>query len=127
METDRSVTQILQDITGNVQQIIRSEVTLAKIELKQEAAQTARASVPLLGGTIAALYGAGFLLLACVFALEIVLDAWAAALIVGAGVCIIGAILANVGLNRLRRVTPTPERTVATIKENAQWVQNKVQ
>lgn len=127
METERSITQILQDIGTNIQQIIRSEMLLARTEVKQEAVQAAQGARPLIGGGIAALYGAGFLLLACVFALEIVVDAWAAALIVGGGVAIIGAIMIKVGLNRLRAVNPTPERTIASIKENVQWAKNKVQ
>jgi hypothetical protein len=126
METDRSITEVLQDIAQNVQQIIRSEVLLAKTEVKQEAIQTARAGRPLIGGGIAGMYAIGFLLLCCVFALEMVVAAWAAALIVGGGVAIIGGILIKVGLNRLRRVSPTPERTVATVKENVEWAKTKL-
>jgi hypothetical protein len=126
METDRSITEVLQDIAANVQQIIRSELLLAKTEVRQEAIQTVRAGRPLIGGGIAGMYAVGFLLLCCVFALEIVVAAWAAALIVGGGVGIIGAVLVKVGLNRLRQVSPTPERTVATVKENVKWAKTKL-
>lgn len=127
METDRSIPEILRDITSNVQQIIRAEVLLAKTEVKDEAMHATKAGRPLIGGAIAALYAAGFLLLCCVYALQLVVAAWAAALIVGGGVAVVAAFLVNVGLKRLRQVSPTPERTIASVKENLQWTKNQVQ
>lgn len=127
METNRSISEILQGITTNVQQIIRAEVLLARTEVKEEAAQVGRAGRPLIGGALAALYAAGFLLLCCVYALEIVVAAWAAALIVGGGVAIAAALLIKVGLRRLRQVSPIPQRSIASVKENLQWTKDQLQ
>jgi hypothetical protein len=43
---DRSVSDVLRDIRGNLQDIVRSEVHLAKAELKTEAGQAAKAANP---------------------------------------------------------------------------------
>ena len=40
MTGDRSVSDVLQDILRNVQEILRSEVRLAKAEIRQEATQS---------------------------------------------------------------------------------------
>ena len=33
---DRSLTEVVEDIIGNIQQIVRSEVRLAKTEIQEE-------------------------------------------------------------------------------------------
>ena len=45
MAADRSVTDVLQDILRNVQDILQSEVRLAKAEIRQEATQAATAAL----------------------------------------------------------------------------------
>ena len=49
---ERSVSDVLQDIFGNVQDIVRSEVRLAQAEIKTEAAKTARAAKSLIAGAV---------------------------------------------------------------------------
>ena len=61
-----------------------------------------------------------FVLLAAVYALSLILPAWMAALIVGAGVGLIAALCVGLGISRLRRVRAAP-RTAATLKENVEW------
>ena len=126
IEKDRSVPELLQDIVANVQQIIRSEVLLARTEVKEEALQAGKAGRLLIGGAAVAFYALGFLLLCLVYALAMVVAAWAAALIVGAGLGIIAAVLLRVGVRRLRQVSPTPQRTIESVKENVRWAKNQV-
>jgi hypothetical protein len=68
----------------------------------------------------------GFLLLAAVHALSIVVDAWLAALIVSFVVAVISAILVSVGRNRLKGVKVVPEKTTRTMKENVQWAKHQI-
>ena len=126
IERDRSVAELLQDIVSNIQQIIRSEVLLAKTEVKEEARRAAKAGRLLAGGAALAIYALGFLLLCCVYALSAAIAAWAAALIVGAAIAIMAALLLRVGIRRLREVSPTPQKTVQTVKENVRWAKNQV-
>src|SRR5689334_6196871 len=121
LEKDRSVSELLQDIVANVQQIIRSEVLLAKTEVKEEALQASKAARYLGIGGAAALYGVGFLLLFCVYALATAIAAWAAALIVGIVLSIIAAVLLKIGVTRIKQVSPTPQRTIQSVKENVRW------
>jgi uncharacterized membrane protein YqjE len=119
---ERPISEILQDITSNVQEIIRSEVRLAKAELKREAGTAAKAGLTLLVGIVTAVYAGAFLLLALIYGLAVLLASWwIAALIVGGGLAIIAAALLAVGRGRMRTVDPAPERTIRTVKENLAW------
>jgi uncharacterized membrane protein YqjE len=122
---DRSFAEILQDVIGNVQEIVRSEVRLAKAEMKEEAAK-AKSSAMLLGvGAASAAYAVLFLLLMTVYALTLVMPNWAAALVVGGALAIVAAVAITAGMKRFKEIHPTPERTLETIKENVEWVKQQ--
>jgi uncharacterized membrane protein YqjE len=122
----RSMAEILQDIIADIQEIVRSEFRLAKAEVQEETAKIARSGVPLIVGLLLGLYALGFLLLAMVHALSLVVDAWLAALIVGFVVGVVSLILINIGRNRLKGVKVIPEKTIGTVKENVQWARNQI-
>jgi uncharacterized membrane protein YqjE len=121
---ERSISDVLQDIFGNVQDIVRSEVRLAQAEIKTEAAKTARAAKSLVAGAVLALYAGGLLLIALVYALAMVLQPWLAALVVGAFVAVVAAALISIGKGRLREVHK-PEKTIKSVKEDVQWLKNQ--
>lgn len=124
--TQRSFVEVLQDIVGNVQQIIRSEFRLARAELREKANRAAKPATTLAAGAILGFYGLGFLLLAIVYALSIALPMWLAALIVSALLIVISAILVVSGRNKLKQIQPVPEKTVETLKENVQWAKDQM-
>ena len=122
---ERSITDVLQDIVGNVQDIVRSEVRLAKSEMVVELAKVKTAAPMLIVGSVAGLLAALFLTWTIVYALAFVVPMWAAALIVTALLAIVGGMTATAGLKILKRVNP-PERTIASVKENVQWAKQQV-
>ncbi len=124
-QNNRSMTEVLHDIFANIQEIVHSEFKLAKTEISEQAAKAARSSAPLGGGIVLGLYAFGFILLAIVYALETVVAAWLAALIVGAGVALVAAILISVGRKRLQQVK-MPQKTIVSVKENVQWAKNQI-
>jgi|ERR1700676_4779009 len=122
---ERSVSDVLQDIVGNLQDIVRSEISLAKAEIKTEAGKAANASKILAAGAVFLFYAGGLILLAMVYALSTVLQPWLAALVVGALVLIFGAILISAGRRRMQVVHPAPERAIKNVKENVQWLKDQ--
>lgn len=124
MVEERSLSTVLQDIVGNVQEIVRSEVSLAKAELRQEAGKALSSGGWLAAGGVSGLFAALFLLLAAACALALVMPQWAAVLIVAVVLALASAVSLSVGVRRLKAVHPTPERTVETIKENVEWVKS---
>ena len=121
----RSDSDVLQDIFGNLQDIVRSEVRLAKVEFKTEASQAARAGKPLIAGAVLGIYAGGLLLLALVYGLSLMLPPWMAALSIGVVLSLMSAILIGVGRARLRLVNPKASKTAASMKENVQWLKDQ--
>jgi uncharacterized membrane protein YqjE len=125
-QTQRSFSDVLQDIVSNIQQIIRAEIRLAQVEIKEKANRAARPLSVLIGGTVLALFGFGFLLLAAVYALSLALPAWLSALIVAVVIAVIAGGLVASGITKLTEINPTPEKTVQTMKENVQWAKEQM-
>jgi uncharacterized membrane protein YqjE len=120
-----SIAELLQGVIGNVQGIIRSEVRLAKAEVREEAMSAGKAAGMLAVGAVLGAYAVGLLLLTVVYALNGPLPDWLAALIVFAVVAIAAAVLAKIGLDRIKQVSPKPEQTIDSIKEDVQWVKQQ--
>ncbi len=117
---NRSIPEILQDVLSNIQDIVRAEVRLAKAELGDEL-NRARSGGLLIGvGAVAAIFSALFTLLACVYALGLVMPNWAAALIVAAAVGVAAAVTVGLGLKRFKTIQAAP-KTAASLKENVRW------
>ena len=122
---ERPLAAVLQDIFGNLQDIVRSEVRLAAAEIKTETTKAVSAATPLAAGGVLLLYAGGFMLLAAVYGLSQVVQPWLAALIVAVATGMIGGIFTSVGKSRLRLVKPVPEKAIQSVKENVQWLKNQ--
>ncbi len=118
--TDRSISTVLQEIVANVQDIVRAEMRLAKTEVTEELGKARSAGVLFSVGALAAAFSALFLLLALAYALSMVMPAWAAALIVAAGIGVVAAVCIGVGMKRFKTIHAAP-KTAASLRENVQW------
>jgi uncharacterized membrane protein YqjE len=125
-QMQRSFPEVLQDIVGNLQEIIRSEFRLAKTELKEEAAEAAKPAATFGVGLVLGFYGIGFLLLAAVYGLSMVMAGWLAALLVGAVLAIVAIALMSSSGKKLKRVNPTPDKTMRSLEENVQWAKHPI-
>jgi uncharacterized membrane protein YqjE len=121
----RSLADVVQDILQNLQQIVHAEFRLARVELQEKAQAATKPAGTLATGVVLSLYGLGFLFLAAVYALDLVIPAWASALVVGGFLAIIGAILISGGRQKLKQINLVPEKTVETVKENVQWAKDQ--
>jgi uncharacterized membrane protein YqjE len=119
----RSMADVLKDIISNVQEMVRSEVRLAKAELREEAARSAAAGKLMVMGGGMALLAVGFVLTAVAQLLALVMPNWLATLIVGA--VLGGAGMALLSRGRAQFVVPRPNKTIESVKENVQWMKNQ--
>ena len=122
---NRGFSDVLQDIIHNVQDIVRSEVHLAKTEFKEEAVKAKDSAVLLAAGAVSGIFAVTFLLLTIIYALALVMPTWAAALVVGGVLAIIAGVALTVGVKRLKQIRPTPEHTVESIKESVEWAKQR--
>jgi uncharacterized membrane protein YqjE len=125
-QNGRSVPEVLQDIVGNIEEIIRSEFRLAKAEIKEEASQAAPPLKMIVVGAAIGFYALGFLIFTLVMGLATVMPTWLAALIVGAVLGLIALVLITAASKRLKQVNKVPERTIETLKENVQWAKSQI-
>jgi uncharacterized membrane protein YqjE len=119
---ERSFTDLFQDILRNLQEMIRSEVKLAKTEIREEAVKAVRSGLWLIAGGVVALLALLFVMWTIVYALALVWPMWSAVLLVAIVLLVAASILLVVGVRRVRRVRPTPERTMESMRENVEWV-----
>jgi hypothetical protein len=124
LQTQRTFPEVLQDIAGNLQEIVRSEFRLAKTEVREAADRAARPTAILMSGLVVGLYGTGFLLLAAVYGLATVMAAWLAALVVGGSLSVTAVILFVSGAKRLKGFTNPVRKTVSSLEENVQWTKH---
>jgi uncharacterized membrane protein YqjE len=123
---DRSVAEILQDILRNFQEIVRSEVRLAKAEVREEVSKTRSAGLLVGAGAVCGFFAIFFFLLMVVYALAKVIPDWAAALIVFVILAVAAAVTLNVGFHRFKRVQPVPAKTIESVKENVEWAKQQI-
>ena len=118
---ERSLGEIVGDISHDLTTLVKQELELAKTEAKQEAAKAGKGAGMLGGAGVAGL-------LALIFlsgALAYLLDSWIprelAFLIVGLLWAVVGAVLAMSGRKAIKQMNPQLPETQQTLKEDAAW------
>ena len=114
---DRSVGDLIGEVTSDLTTLMRQELELAKAELKQEATTAGKAAGMLGAAGFAGYLAVLFLSIALWWALANGMDEGWAALVVAVIWAVAAAVLASVGRSRLRKVNPKPERTVQTLQQ----------
>ena len=122
MAEDRPVSDVLQDILRNLQEMVRSEIRLAKVEIRGEVKRAVSSGVWIAVGSVAAMSAWIFLLWALAYSLATRMSMWAATLIVALMMAASAAALIMSGIRRAKRIRPIPERTVESVKENLEWM-----
>ncbi len=126
-KAERSVGELLGDLLHETTTLVRQEITLAKNEMTQKAAQAGKDAAALaIGGAVAY---AGLLAIVAAVILLLVhanVTPWVAALLVGIVVVAIGGVMVMKGLQALKHADMAPRQTMDTLKEDAQWAKNQI-
>jgi hypothetical protein len=112
-----SVGQLFGELAKDLSTLMRQEVALAKAEVQAEAKKAGKGAGMMAVAGLAGFLTVLFLSNALWWALENVMDAGLAALIVAVLWGIVGAIAYSMGKKKLQQVNPKPERTVDTLSE----------
>lgn len=114
---ERSVGDLIGEVTSDLSTLMRQEMALAKAEIKDEVTKTGKAAGMFGGAGFAGYMVALFVSIAAWWGLANVMDEAWAALIVAVVWAVIAALLFVIGRKQMRQVHPKPERTVSTLKE----------
>jgi uncharacterized membrane protein len=124
--TERPITLVLHEIAQNLQDIARSEVRLAKAEVREELTKTRAASALIALAAASGFLSVFFLLLTLVYVLSLVIAAWAASLCVAIGVGVLAAVTLRAGFGQFRSIHPAAPKTRASVKENVEWAKRQI-
>lgn len=124
--SDRSIKEIVQALQPQIQELINKQVELAKAELTPVGQRAGIAAGLLVIGAVFLFVFLIFLSLTGVYALMLVLPLWASALIVSGILLVVGGILAGSGANILRQLDPVPDRTIAALQQNIDWLKGQL-
>lgn len=119
-----SVGQLVGEAASDLSKLMRLELELAKAEIKEEAKKAGKGA-----GFLGVAGYAGhllilFLSLALMFALGSFMPLGWAALIVAVIWGIVAAVMYTRGRAQLKTVSPKPEQTIETLKEDAEWAKH---
>ena len=121
VEDQRSLGEIVSDVTSDLSALVRQEMDLAKTEMKQELGKAGKGA-GLLGGAGASAYlFLFFLSLTLVYLLDEWMHQALAALIVTLIWGAVAAVLALTGKKAIQESNPQLPRTQQTLKEDAAW------
>jgi hypothetical protein len=115
---DPSITELMTQLSSQTSRLVRDELRLAQKEFSNSAKHAGIGAGIFSGAGLLAVFGFGALITAAIAALALVLDVWAAALIVAVVLLAAAGIAALVSKKQLEQASPTPERTVANVKQD---------
>lgn len=124
---DRSVAELLKQLSEQTQTLVRDEIQLALLELKDKG-KKAGLGAGLFGASgMIALFGVATLIAALVLALATAVDAWLAALIVAVVLLALAGLLALTGKREIEEaIPPVPQEALASTKDDVEVVKEHV-
>lgn len=121
-----SIGELLSDLNRQMSTLIRQEMELARMELSPKISGTVKDTIFMAVGGVLLLSGFLFLLATIIIILTIWLSLWLSALIVSLSAIILGTIFALIGKSRIQKRDIKPSQTINSLKENTQWIMNRV-
>jgi uncharacterized membrane protein YqjE len=121
---ERSIGELVGDLSAQTSTLVRKEIELARSELQQQGKTAGKGAGLLAAAAAAGLLALGALSAALIALLDKAMATWVAALIVTVLWAILAAALAKAGQGALKRATPPAPQTIQTVKEDIQWAKN---
>jgi uncharacterized membrane protein YqjE len=122
-DDDRSVGELVQQLSNQTATLVRQELRLAQTELQEKGKRVGIGAGMFGGAGLVALYGVGALIAAAIVGLGTLLEPWIAALIVGVVLLAVAGVLALTGRKQVERGTPPlPEQAIESTKRDVDEV-----
>jgi len=118
--------EVIGSLFTDLQDLFQGEIRLARAEMDQKLDRVIMAAIWLIGGALVAFAGLVVILQGVAAALALILPTWAASLIVGVVIVVVGALFARSGLAMLSLKTLTPNRTTASLQKDARVVKEHI-
>ena len=121
--SDEPIGALVHRLSEQIPELVRSELRLAQAELTEKGKRAGLGIGMFSAAGLLAFLGLSTLVATFVLLLDLVLPAWAAALIVAAVLFAGAGVVALVGKKEVEQATPpAPERTIANVREDVATV-----
>jgi uncharacterized membrane protein YqjE len=118
--------ELVSRLTNQTGALIRQEISLAKVELRETGTSLARDSAKVGVGVVVAWTGLLALTGALIVGLaQLLNNYWLAALIVGAVYVLVGWMLARGAMADMRRDGLAPKETIESLRDDAEWAKEQ--
>jgi len=125
---------LVREIVNDVEDLVKHQIRFARAEIKEEVQKSKEAAIVLASGAGIAFLGVFFLGFTLVHLLHWLtlppgtdpahLPLWVCHVIVAALFLIAGGGLCLLGKKMFASISPVPEQTAQTLKENVEWITN---
>jgi uncharacterized membrane protein YqjE len=122
---DRSVSELLSDVSSEVSELVKKEIELAKIETRDQVSKAAKAGAMLGAGGVGAFVGLLLASMAAAWGLAEVMPPGFAFLIVAILFFLVAGALAAAGRKKMKQVQG-PKETMRTLKEDVQIAKDSI-
>jgi hypothetical protein len=119
-EDERPLGELFGEMTKSLQVLVRKELELAKVEMKDQASQAGKAAGLLVVAAVVGFIAAVLLSFAAVWGLAETIPTGLAFLAVGLIYVVVAGLLAVTGKKRIAAVNPVPRQAVDTLREDVE-------
>jgi uncharacterized membrane protein YqjE len=123
---DRSLGELFSELSRQTSTLIRQEVALAKVEMKQKGTEVGKDVGMMAAGGALAYAGLLALIATVIIILAEFIPWWLSALIVSLVVLGVGGLLLQRGMSALKQTSMAPEQTIETLKEDKEWAKKQL-
>ena len=111
----------------SVSSLVRGEVDLAKLELRQAITRLSTGGGLFAGAALVALFSIAFLLTAIALALATIMAPWAAALVMALVLAILAGVLGMIGRKKVREAEIRPVAAIQEVKADIEAIRSGIE
>ena len=120
---NRTLGQIVKELTADISTLFRSEIALLKLEIKDTVAKLGGGAAMFAGAAFVALFGVAFLFVTITLGLVALgVPAWVSSLIVTVVLFAVAGVLALLGKKKFAQVSFVPNESVQQIKADVEAI-----
>ena len=126
IESRASLRDLVGEVADDARDLVRGEIALARAEVEQKVERVVTGVISLVGAMLLAYAGLIIVLIAAAQALARSVPDWAASLIIGSVVLVIGMVMALIARKALAPSAMLPKRTIRNVQADARVAKESV-
>jgi uncharacterized membrane protein YqjE len=126
LEEERTLGDLFSDLSQKASLLVRQEVQLAKVEMKEKATEASKEVALIAVGIFLGNAALLSLAAALIVGLSHFMEGWMAALLVGLVLAVVAGLLVAQGVQSLREMNALPQQTITTLQEDKEWLKRQM-